>query len=126
MSILLTGSAGAGVGEAVFCVPTWKNLVGDLCSAEQCFNHSLLWCNLLKYLTIYGPRQVVCDMICLLLTTSKFCLWRVMITNHTFFLKWKVENLIQKWYKQASYSAADKIPIVLIHFIMNFNTIDKK
>jgi len=49
-----------------------------------------------------------------------------MITNHTFFLKWKVENLIQKWYKQASYSATDKIPIVLIHFIMNFNTIDKK
>ena len=42
--------------------------------------------------------------------------------SHIFKKPWKVENVIQKWYKQAT----DEILIVLIHFIMNFNTIDKK
>ena len=35
-------------------------------------------------------------------------------------------GILQKWYKQASYNAIDKIPIVYIYFIMKFNTIDKK
>jgi len=36
-----------------------------------------------QHVTPDGPRQVVCDMTCLLLTTFIVCQWRIMITNHT-------------------------------------------
>jgi len=44
----------------LFCVPTWKNLVGNLCSTEQCLNHSLLWCNLLNIVLDYLWTKTNC------------------------------------------------------------------
>ena len=58
----------------VFCVPTWKNLVGNLYSVEQCLNHLLLWCNLLNSVFDY-------------LWTKTSCMWYDMpFVNYFYFV----------------------------------------